>query len=515
MNIPQLISLISEFTHNDDLGEKEKKSMAINIKRQYNILIQTKKSNGHNITLQDLRKLFSPLIENYSKVQQYQPINEVLQLMAEEIKDSDITTKKDQDNVENEIAGIYTKVLGNPGSSTKGMSSEYISKIVAKKIADAGGINRDDILDLLIMQSKNMYMDIEQYKNLINDSVITYLTTDSKYSTFENPKILQIFESLASTYKISEDYDKVKEIYQQALGITSLKDTPEYKDLNDNYNNFLEYMEMKEDFEDRRFDSFDNLIGSLNTTFLQEGIFTPGTNTPSPRLPSPRPPHINYIMPVSKKLDGFKRLLTSLKNVNPNYDILECSVGKDSYQGYVIFKIENANVSILENFNDVNARIYIVKNEMIDQVKKITKNEAVALDGVEAANHIENFENYCKHITTKTLKLIKETGSNIKTLSDPETSISKESLVEPNTSINSKDEMNVEAQSPIENSSSDTVFFNEDSKETEFDKVELERKKALEYRKRLKELEQELENIKKSEKDKIAGIIGNDEQQLS
>ena len=75
--------------------------------------------------------------------------------------------------------------------------------------------------------------------------------------------------------------------------------------------------------------------------------------------------------------------------------------------------------------------------------------------------------------------------------------------------------MNVEAQSPIENSSSDTVFFNEDSKETEFDKVELERKKALEYRKRLKELEQELENIKKSEKDKIAGIIGNDEQQLS
>lgn len=143
------------------------------------------------------------------------------------------------------------------------------------------------------------------------------------------------------------------------------------------------------------------------------------------------------------------------------------------------------------------------------------KNEAVALDGVEAANHIENFENYCKHITTKTLKLIKETGSNIKTLSDPETSISKESLVEPNTSVNSKDEMNVEAQSPIENLSSDTVFFNEDSKETEFDKVELERKKALEYRKRLKELEQELENIKKSEKDKIAGIIGNDEQQLS
>ena len=102
MNIPQLISLISEFAHNDDLSEKEKKSMAINIKRQYNILIQTKKSNGHNIKLQDLRKLFSPLIENYSKVQQYQPINEVLQLMAEEIKDSDITTKKDQDNVEND-----------------------------------------------------------------------------------------------------------------------------------------------------------------------------------------------------------------------------------------------------------------------------------------------------------------------------------------------------------------------------------------------------------------------------
>ena len=184
MKIPELIDLINEFVFGKDLAteeklnEKQKKSKASNIKRQYNMLIQNKKASGKKIQLRDLKKLMAPLLENYQEVSKYEPINETLQLMAEDIRESNMTTQKDKDNMENEIATIYASILGNPGTSTKGMTSEYISKIIAKKVADADDINRDDIMNLLIMQSQNMYLDIEQYQNLINASVIRFLATN-------------------------------------------------------------------------------------------------------------------------------------------------------------------------------------------------------------------------------------------------------------------------------------------------------------------------------------------------
>lgn len=159
MKIPELIDLINEFVFGKDLAteeklnEKQKKSKASNIKRQYNMLIQNKKASGKKIQLRDLKKLMAPLLENYQEVSKYEPINETLQLMAEDIRESNMTTQKDKDNMENEIATIYASILGNPGTSTKGMTSEYISKIIAKKVADADDINRDDIMNLLIMQS--------------------------------------------------------------------------------------------------------------------------------------------------------------------------------------------------------------------------------------------------------------------------------------------------------------------------------------------------------------------------
>ena len=136
MKIPELIDLINEFVFGKDLAteeklnEKQKKSKASNIKRQYNMLIQNKKASGKKIQLRDLKKLMAPLLENYQEVSKYEPINETLQLMAEDIRESNMTTQKDKDNMENEIATIYASILGNPGTSTKGMTSEYISKII-------------------------------------------------------------------------------------------------------------------------------------------------------------------------------------------------------------------------------------------------------------------------------------------------------------------------------------------------------------------------------------------------
>ena len=55
MKIPELIDLINEFVFGKDLAteeklnEKQKKSKASNIKRQYNMLIQNKKASSVNL----------------------------------------------------------------------------------------------------------------------------------------------------------------------------------------------------------------------------------------------------------------------------------------------------------------------------------------------------------------------------------------------------------------------------------------------------------------------------------
>ena len=159
--------------------------------------------------------------------------------------------------------------------------------------------------------------------------------------------------------------------------------------------------------------------------------------------------------------------------------------GKNLYNGYIIFKIKDANVSILENFTEVNARIFIVKNEMIDQVRLLTKNDAVALEGVEAANHVENFDNYCRNLIRKTKKLIRETQIGL----EPPT---EDELTFVNEDFNMQDV--------------------ESSERKEIDKVELERKKAFEHRKKLQELEKRLENIQKETAEKISKVKNESEQ---
>ena len=246
-------------------------------------------------------------------------------------------------------------------------------------------------------------------------------------------------------------------------------------------------MEMKSDFEDKRFNSFENLISSLKATFSPEEIFVKGTRKKyGPRVDKPTAVRTNnYVMPVNKKLEGLERLLKSLKRENDNYDILEYEEGKNLYNGYIIFKIKDANVSILENFTEVNARIFIVKNEMIDQVRLLTKNDAVALEGVEAANHVENFDNYCRNLIRKTKKLIRETQIGL----EPPT---EDEITFVNEDFNMQDV--------------------ESSERKEIDKVELERKKAFEHRKKLQELEKRLENIQKETAEKISKVKNESEQ---
>ena len=526
MKIPELIDLINEFVFGKDLAteeklnEKQKKSKASNIKRQYNMLIQNKRASGKKIQLRDLKKLMAPLLENYQEVSKYEPINETLQLMAED----NMTTQKDKDNMENEIATIYASILGNPGTSTKGMTSEYISKIIAKKVADADDINRDDIMNLLIMQSQNMYLDIEQYQNLINASVICFLSTNKDSIKFTNPKVFKVFESLAASYKVQGDFEKVKEVYEKALRLKSLENTIEYQEIKEKYEDFIKYMDLKKNFDDKRFDSFEDLMDSLNVKFSDDGIFRPEKERKDFFDDNPqnlKQSRSNYVMPVSKKMEGFKRLVRSLKRDNPDYDILECEIGKDLYAGYVIFKIENANVSILENFNAVNARIFIVKNEQIDQVRKLARNEAIGLDGVEAANHIENFENYCRNLIRKTKTLIRQTQVGVAPPTEEELAFDDDSFIDSYADIsservqvpNKKDGEEQEGENKEETGEQEEINDKGDVEDKEElhdeisqDMIEEERRKAHKKREYVKELKARIERIQKEKEEKIAKV---------
>ena len=533
MKIKELKSLfirnINELVTDGNIPKKRINTLTTQIKKSYNIFISNLKSKGKELQEYDLNELTEILLSDYNKLKNNPTINEVLSQIA---ADYDIVNTNNQtmENIDDRKKNIYKHILGNPGSSTRGMSMEYISEIIELKLAEENGLNNDEILNFLIAQSKNMYMDIEQYQELINKNVVKYLTNNKNAENFSNPKVFKIFENLAASYKVQENYDKAIEVYKQALSITNLKDEPDYQELKDNYNRFLEFLEMKKDFRNTKFDSFDELTHALEKKFTSKPIFVKGTQTENEN-PNPNPyPHNptkdKYIMPVHLKLEGFKNLLSSLKKVNPEFDITECEIGKDSYDGYVIFKIKGTNVSILENFStDDNEALFIVKNEQIDSIRQLTKRQAKSLDGVQSVNHIQNFDNYCRNLFKKTLKSISQTQKepipeldenvlrfDIETSITTNSSDKKLSNDQEDNSKNLNDNLETDETKSLNNEILPTSndFKNDEienltSKDTNSvtnesqSRLEIERQKAEAFRKELHELEKELEELKKRE----------------
>ena len=285
-----------------------------------------------------------------------------------------------------------------------------------------------------------------------------------------------------------------------------LENTPEYAELKKHYEEFLDFLEMRRNFEDRRFDSFDDLIKALETNLTENDIFVKGLGgkSPNPRPFPPNPPESSYVMPVELKLEGFKRLVNSLKRINEDFDITSCEIGKNAYNGYVIFRIKGTNISIFENFNEVNARLFIVKNELIDQVRQLSRNDATAIDGVEAVNHVSNFENYLKNLRAKVLKLIKETSPKPE---HEDEEIKFEEEEQPVVPIIPIDMNEIGEEHPADEIEEGVEEQDINKEEAEpLDLVEEERKKAHENRKYLRELEAEIERIQKKAEKKIAKI---------
>lgn len=517
----RMTDLLNQLDEMDSLSNNQKKALASNIKKTYDLLKKELLISGIFFDGITLKLYINKIIDNYEKVKDLKSINMLMQEIAEDYKEYGQDIHISQENIEKRILLIYKTILGNPGTNIDGMSNEFIADIIRLKLTEKDGINRDDVLNLMMMQYKNMYDNIEEYQRLINSCVIDNFTYGRNGEIFKNPNILYILEHLASSYKVSGQFAKVKEIYEKALRMTHLAKFPEYDEVKKKYNEFLEFLKMREDFEDKRFDSFESLINSLEVTFTQSKIFKKGVQKPSPNpKPNPTPtPDSSYIMPVEDRLKGLKELVSALKKIDENYDITQCEIGQNRYSGYVIFKIDGSNVSIFENFNEnEHARIFIVKNELIDQVIELSRNDARVKDGVEVVNHSSRFSNYCKNLIRRTLKLIKETSQEqdrekieqvdesilpnhldngqskeIKYKEDDHEEGENKDNVEPEIENDAPDQIeeenDINTPKDTESSTAEKADTKTDEEPKDLDPVEAERRKAHEQQKYLSELE--------------------------
>ena len=526
MSINEIEQLMKKLVEDNSLSDKEKKSLSSKIKRSYNIKKQELKAKGNNFSFESLNKLLSILISNYDKLKNNEIINEIMQEIAEDYSQLSPNKKNTPDVIDRKVLLIYTHILGNPGTHTNGMTSDFISNIIRLKQTENETLNSEDILNILAMQSKNMYLDIAEYQKLINRTVIAYLNYNINGHSFTNPKILKIFENLAASYKISEEFDKVKEIYEQALSMNLLKNTPEYKELEKHYHEFLEFMISRANAGEGKYNSVEEFTNSLKTTVSEQGLFVKGTRNPS-NTPSQRT-NTSYIMPVEDRIRAIEILLYKLKEKNPKCDTIEKVVFPDdesTYSNYIQIKIKGTNISILENFVEDNPRIFVLKDESIDQIRPLSRWDALKVEGVEGLNHIENFENYCYNLYRAVMKLIRET-TPIRNQEDPDIRFGEDdSIFTPSVPIDT-DELEKSPDETIERENSEEIVDKDENQvdgegkdkievkaESEpepepkpKDIVEAERQKAHKNRKYLRQLEAEIEKIQMEAEEKIAKI---------
>ncbi len=388
--------------------ENEKKiKYSVEIKRKYNNVKRDLKSRGYEIPYEELSYIKTSFMSCIDKFADNRIINEFLQTLANDI----LTSKKAEgplkEFIDEEVMEVYKNILGNPGTTTKGMSMDYLTRVINEKLNESDGINREDILSILEEVRNNEYLNEKDYQKLMEDTIIPRLTTNKNGQKISNKRILKIFDSLASSYKSSSDYDKVMDTYGQALNMGLLKGTPEYEEIQKHAEQFEAFLKMKSSFKDRRFESLEELMGSLKGELLAKKIFEKGKGKPRSKNDVVNPPKEKKVMPTEKKLEGLGNVIAFLKKeVDENIDLKEYSIGQNRYEGYVIFKVAGTDISIFENFNDKNNRVYLVKNEKIDEVVNLTKNEARVLDGVEVVNHVPNFDNYCQNFKEKVLRLM-------------------------------------------------------------------------------------------------------------
>ena len=134
MSINEIENMIKKLLENESITDKERKSLSSRIKRSYNIAKQDLKSNGKSFSFESLNRLITILINNYEKVKDNDIINEVMQEIAEDYSELKPTQRINQEEIERQKTRIYQHILGNPGTRTDGMTSDFISSIIRLKL---------------------------------------------------------------------------------------------------------------------------------------------------------------------------------------------------------------------------------------------------------------------------------------------------------------------------------------------------------------------------------------------
>jgi len=522
----QMRNLLEKLESTDELETSQKQKLASSIKRIYEMLKQKLLVNGSFFDRKELNSYIKKIIDNYEKVKDLKSINMLMQQIAEDYQEY-----LQDESVEKKVLLIHKTILGNPGTNIDGMTNEYIEDIIRLKLTDKDGINRDDVINLMMMQYKNMYDNIEEYQSLINSCVIDNFTYSRNGEIFKNPKILHIIERLASSYKVSEQFDKVEEIYKLAEGMSHLKGTPEYIELMKQYEEFKKFMRSRENANEIKFDSDKKISNGIKKIVAGQKLFIKGHRSKNKKHKGSTNPV--YIMPEEKREEAIDVILKKLQKINPDYNItegVEYSYDQSDLAFYIQFKIDGTNVSILENFVEDNPRFFIVKNECIDKIAPMSKWDALKVEGVIGRNHIQDFDKFCDNVVDSICELIQETSPKKKEvkykkqntnpqasilngfiggLTDSSESDEKNSDEELQTNAtDSEKENDLSIPEDTESSTAEETNTKTDEEPKDLDPVEAERRKAHEQQEYLRKLKariaenlEEIEAIKKEVED--------------
>ena len=511
----QQLRVCSNQVGNPNTTREQIIKLAAQMKKSYGLLKQANLKNGNKIPIHFIFELINEILPDanspqtdygYQRIKTIGTINEFLQMLAadftyEELMDFGTISKA---RMENEQKMLYSIILGNDGTridkkNDTTMTPELIEEVLKRKIlanrekGEPFGINREDVLSLLEMLTDKMYQDVDGYQKIINVIISSGLTQNGNGEKFTNEKILDVFSGLIKSYEEQGNSSMQEEIYKKGIGITSLKGTPAYEEFEKKY---MSFMAIKYDFDSAKFKDFNSLMGALKKNFISKDIFSQdNAHTTRSKSDNPKGKKLDYIMPVKDKLKAFEETILKLKKDNPDCDIVDCKIGKNSYKGYVIFKVKGTEISILENFNDVNGRLFVVRDDKIHEVIGKKRQEVRNEDGnVIGVKHVKNLRHYKENILKAFANVMgkehEEKETTYRFLENPDGFPKAAESTPIDETKSSKTEIKPETES-------------EDESITE---IEEEKRKVLKKLEYLAELEQKLADIKTKQRERLSQL---------
>ena len=407
----QLLETITDIKRNKNYNSHEVKRKFVELKKKFYILRQNQRTDSGQVREFITSELLSELLELRSQgYENEEDINEILQIIAEDAKEQgDIGKAK----------SIHTTILGYPGTNCTRMEPEYIHEIIYSKLdkMEDTSIGKDIISMVLeFFESPNLAANnMERYKNIIEDTIVPLVSEENKELT--DKRIITVLSKISKEYKAEGNYQRASELCNYGVGLKQFEGSDEYKELAKETESLRLYLELEKNFRTVKIDltektlieAIREALGRNSVIDVETGggdVFLKGTHGSGEERDTTS---TSYQMSTEKKLEAIERLVKEIQQEIPTATVTEIKVNTNgTFDGYVIIPITNTNITVLENMNDdVNEAIYLAVNSKIeDIVGKMTKQEAKREEGVDSANHTEDYEAYSTRLIEKAKKLL-------------------------------------------------------------------------------------------------------------